>query len=144
MRGSPDSGLPQEIRNTLEIAGVRTAKKVVKGQHRVRFTAAKRGFQLDHWFAAETCNSLKGDDEEISHSLRHESASKELARVLVFNFGSTLQHPEQVAKAHEQGKFVFVYTVNDEESMRKLAELGIDGMVSDRPSLLLKVLGEGR
>ena len=57
-------------------------------------------------------------------------------------FRTPLAHPEQVAEAHRLGKFVLVYTVNDAEDMRALAEAGIDGMVSDRPSLLLEVLGE--
>src|SRR5207248_10270546 len=54
-------------------------------------------------------------------------------------FRTALAHPEQVAKAHELGKFVFVYTVNEEDDMRQLATASIDGMVSDRPSLLKRV-----
>jgi glycerophosphoryl diester phosphodiesterase len=56
-------------------------------------------------------------------------------------FASALAYPEQVAEAHRLGKFVLVYTVNEEEQMRALVEAGIDGMVSDRPALLLKTLG---
>lgn len=55
-------------------------------------------------------------------------------------FGTALAHPEQVAEAHRLGKLVFVYTVNEANDMHALAEAGIDGMVSDRPSLLLEVL----
>jgi glycerophosphoryl diester phosphodiesterase len=56
-------------------------------------------------------------------------------------YKTALAHPEQVAKAHELGKLVFVYTVNEAEEMRQVAEAGIDGMVSDRPSLLKELLG---
>lgn len=52
-------------------------------------------------------------------------------------FGSALQYPEDVARAHELGKFVFVYTVDDPEDIRRLAEIGVDGMVTDRPAALL-------
>lgn len=52
-------------------------------------------------------------------------------------FRTSLMHPEQIAEAHRLGKLVFVYTVNEAEDMRLLTEAGIDGMVSDRPSLLL-------
>ena len=57
-------------------------------------------------------------------------------------FGSCLEHPEQVAEAHRLGKFVFVYTVDREEDMRRLVEVGVDGMVSDRPSVLLAMRGK--
>ena len=53
-------------------------------------------------------------------------------------YRSPLAHPEQVAEVHRLGKFVFVYTVNDAEEMRQLVEAGVDGMVSDRPSVLLR------
>jgi glycerophosphoryl diester phosphodiesterase len=49
-------------------------------------------------------------------------------------------HPEQVAEAHRLGKYVFVYTVNDEPGMRLMAEAAVDGMVTDRPSLLMELL----
>jgi glycerophosphoryl diester phosphodiesterase len=57
-------------------------------------------------------------------------------------FRTALAHPEQIAKAHELGKFVFVYTVDEEADMRQVAAAGIDGMVSDRPSLLKRVFQE--
>ena len=57
-------------------------------------------------------------------------------------FGSCLEHPDQVVEAHRLGKFVFVYTVDREEDMRRLVEVGVDGMVSDRPSVLLAMSGE--
>jgi glycerophosphoryl diester phosphodiesterase len=56
-------------------------------------------------------------------------------------FVDAIQHPEQVARAHQLGKFVFIYTANEEAHMRRLVEAGVDGMVSDRPTLLLQVFG---
>jgi len=55
-------------------------------------------------------------------------------------FELCLQHPEQVERAHGLGKFVFVYTVNDAGDMRRLAQVGVDGMVTDRPTLLMEGL----
>jgi glycerophosphoryl diester phosphodiesterase len=55
-------------------------------------------------------------------------------------FRTPLVYPEQITEAHRLGKLVFVYTVNEGEDMRLLAEAGVDGMVSDRPSLLLEVM----
>jgi glycerophosphoryl diester phosphodiesterase len=56
-------------------------------------------------------------------------------------FGTALARPDQVAKAHELGKLVFVYTVNEEEDIRQITAAGIDGLVSDRPSLLKSLFG---
>jgi glycerophosphoryl diester phosphodiesterase len=57
-------------------------------------------------------------------------------------FRTALTYPEQVAEAHRLGKFVFVYTVDEAEDVRLLVEAGIDGMVSDRPGMLLEVMRE--
>lgn len=56
-------------------------------------------------------------------------------------YKTPLAYPEQVAEAHRLGKFVFVYTANEADEMRALYDAGIDGMVSDRPTLLLETLG---
>jgi glycerophosphoryl diester phosphodiesterase len=55
-------------------------------------------------------------------------------------FRTALTYPEQVAEAHRLGKFVFVYTVDEAEDIRLLIEAAIDGMVSDRPGMLLEVM----
>lgn len=47
-----------------------------------------------------------------------------------------------VAAAHEAGRFVHVWTVNDAPQMHRLLDLGVDGLVSDRADLLKQVLME--
>lgn len=54
-------------------------------------------------------------------------------------YKSPLQHPEQVAEAHEMGKLVLVYTVDEPEEIRALAAVGVDGMVTDVPGALQQV-----
>jgi glycerophosphoryl diester phosphodiesterase len=44
---------------------------------------------------------------------------------------------------HERGLAVFAWTVDDERDMRQLLEDGIDGIMTDRPDLLARVLGRG-
>lgn len=45
---------------------------------------------------------------------------------------------------HGRGMAVFVWTVDEEEDMRALLAAGVDGIMTDRPDLLARVLGRGR
>ncbi|MGH8928714.1 MAG: glycerophosphodiester phosphodiesterase [Acidimicrobiia bacterium] len=41
-----------------------------------------------------------------------------------------------VRTAHDQGRLVHVWTVNDPSTMKALAEMGVDGLITDRADLL--------
>ncbi|MFD1732614.1 glycerophosphodiester phosphodiesterase family protein [Deinococcus malanensis] len=43
---------------------------------------------------------------------------------------------------HTRGVAVQVWTINDEAEMRRLVRMGVDGIITDRPDLLKKVLIE--
>ncbi len=49
-----------------------------------------------------------------------------------------------VCAAQEAGVAVHVWTVDDEASMRRLLDLGVNGIVTDRPTVLRSVLGSRR
>jgi glycerophosphoryl diester phosphodiesterase len=59
------------------------------------------------------------------------------------SFSNSLAEPRALARARELGLATLVYTVNDAARMRRLAELGVTGIFSDRPSLLRETLAEG-
>jgi glycerophosphoryl diester phosphodiesterase len=52
-----------------------------------------------------------------------------------------LLSPELVERAHREGKKVVTWTVNDAYEMRRVAEMGVDGIISDDTKLLAKTLG---
>jgi glycerophosphoryl diester phosphodiesterase len=45
-----------------------------------------------------------------------------------------------VKAAHRAGLPIHVWTVNDEATMRRLLDLGVDGIMTDRPRTLRSVL----
>jgi glycerophosphoryl diester phosphodiesterase len=49
--------------------------------------------------------------------------------------------PRFIRRAHAAGKHVHVWTINEADDMRRLLDLGVDGVVTDRPDVLNEVLG---
>jgi glycerophosphoryl diester phosphodiesterase len=45
-----------------------------------------------------------------------------------------------VRKAHDRGLCVDVWTIDDEPAMRRLLSFGVDGIMTDRPDVLTRVL----
>jgi glycerophosphoryl diester phosphodiesterase len=67
----------------------------------------------------------------------------EFLQVPVERGGIPVLHPGLVPRAHELGMYVHIWTINDEEEMRFLIETyGIDGIMTDDPPLLTKVINE--
>ena len=54
--------------------------------------------------------------------------------------GTPLVTREFVAAAHDKGLEVHVWTVDEREEMQALLALGVDGLMTDRPTLLAEVL----
>ena len=48
-----------------------------------------------------------------------------------------------VRRVHRRGLRVDVWTIDDEPAMRRLLSYGVDGIMTDRPDLLARILGPG-
>lgn len=53
----------------------------------------------------------------------------------------TMVDDDLVARAHDAGLFVNVWTVDDSEQIRRLADLGVDGIVTNVPDVAREALG---
>jgi glycerophosphoryl diester phosphodiesterase len=47
---------------------------------------------------------------------------------------------ELVSKAHANKKDVHVYTVNEPKEMKRLINLGVESIITDRPDILVELL----
>ena len=47
-----------------------------------------------------------------------------------------------VKRAHEAGKQVFVWTINDPVSMSRMMSFGVDGIITDEPEMARQVLAD--
>jgi glycerophosphoryl diester phosphodiesterase len=54
----------------------------------------------------------------------------------------TVVDEEFVSRAHEAGLAVHVWTIDERDEMERLVELGVDGIISDVPSVLVGLLEE--
>ena len=64
------------------------------------------------------------------------------AQVPVRSAGLTVTDAAFVARAHRFGLPVHVWTIDDPAEMHRLLDLGVDGLMTDRPTVLREVLIE--
>ena len=63
-------------------------------------------------------------------------------QVPIKSAGITVITPGFVANAHRRGLQIHAWTINDPDEMRMLIDMGVDGIMTDRPDLLLEILGQ--
>ncbi len=109
-------------------------------------------------FDAETAQAFRREMPEVASSCGSSEVqvfyAMQLLRLTRFYTppAAALQVPEYegsihvvtssfIGAAHSRGMQVHVWTVNDEETMRRLIDLGVDGIVTDYPERLRAILG---
>jgi glycerophosphoryl diester phosphodiesterase len=58
----------------------------------------------------------------------------------VLSFRDTVLTQTNASKAWQQGIKVFVWTLNAEEHMEHFIKMGVDGIITDYPDRLIKIL----
>lgn len=71
---------------------------------------------------------------------RETLASARAAGASIIGLPQARVDPSVVHLAHTMGLPVYVWTVNDPADMRYLARIGVDGIISDRPDMLRRVI----
>lgn len=77
---------------------------------------------------------------------RRTSAERRCAITLLtqlpeYRSGIHLLTPRFIKDARSRGIDVHVWTVNEAEAMQRMMDLGVDGIIADRPDILLELLG---
>ncbi len=70
------------------------------------------------------------------------SDSAKCVQVPVKQSGVPIVTKRFVDTAHRKGLVVHVWTINDEDEMRRLLDLGVDGIVTDRPTVFNRLLAK--
>jgi glycerophosphoryl diester phosphodiesterase len=70
------------------------------------------------------------------------SASAEAMGAVSVNLSEDFITSKFIADAHSRGLKVYVYTVNYEDDMARLLDMGVDGMITDYPDLLSRLIKE--
>lgn len=112
-----------------------------------------RGFPRDRvlvsCFHPAMLTLLGALDRTIARAfLTHEGQRRYRPWAVARALGTPLVHPERtlvtardVAAAHARGAVVNAWTVNDEAEARRLADLGVDGLITDDPKRIRAALG---
>lgn len=86
-----------------------------------------------------------GPNEIISLKLKTWRLSSRMpqgycVQVPIYKYGIKIVTKGFVEKIHGLGLKVHVWTINDKPTMQRLIDTGVDGIMTDRPSLLKELL----
>jgi len=98
--------------------------------------------------ALEAVHEIDADVATVFLVSNNRGLKKNLA---LLSFTPTIYSPDhelldraQIDAAHAQGIRVIPWTVNDQQTMRELISLGVDGLITDYPDIGMQVLAETR
>jgi glycerophosphoryl diester phosphodiesterase len=128
------AGIEPEVVAAIHEAGVRPADVMIFSFKREVIEAiAKLEPSLPTtWLIGEMLWQDSGRREKLAEALQ--------ARASAVGLPVPRVDPAIVRLARESGLPIFVWTVNDPADMRYLMRIGVDGIITDRPDLLVRIL----
>jgi glycerophosphoryl diester phosphodiesterase len=96
--------------------------------------------RLRHEFGARLCSSFGPVQIASLRTGAPVPFGGQLAQVPVHLGRLTVVTPHTVERAHRRGYQVHVWTIDDADEMTRLLDLGVDGIMTDRPQVLKDVL----
>jgi glycerophosphoryl diester phosphodiesterase len=75
-----------------------------------------------------------------SFNLYNKKVPGNCLQIPIYQYGIKLVTKRFVKFVQSLGLKIHVWTINDEDTMQKLINLGVDGIITDRPKLLKDVL----
>lgn len=126
----------------LKVGGLeRTTLKIL------RLHPPKRGFVVSS-FLPEVLRTLRAEDSAIPLGLICETqAQLDRRRILSVEYVISQQKlagKNLLAEIKSEGRKLLVWTVNSREDMQRLADWGVDGIISDDTKVLAETLGRPR
>lgn len=145
LRACPGARVNVEVKDGRAAGSVAAAIRATGSEHRVLVAAGQRaaraGADRGPW-------PLSASEEELrrfylAHRLglaRFLRPSVDALQLPERHQGRQIVTPRLVASAHALNLPVHVWTIDDEDDMRRLLDWGVDGIVTDRPDRLARVL----
>lgn len=147
LRAFPDARVNVEIKDARAQRSVRETVHDLRAARRVLIAAGRRA---DRSLFRDHPGPTSASAEEMkSFYLLHLARAGRFWRPRTDAFqmperyaGRQVLTPRFLRELHARNLAVHVWTVNDEADMRRLLALGVDGIVTDRPDVLARVLHE--
>lgn len=124
--------------------GAEDRVRVASFSHR-RLRQIRRNFGISTSLSPYEVLLLKATSRLYNRMIRSVSdlLDADAAQVPIFYKGRKVVTPQFIDAAHECGVKVHVWTVNKLEEMKHLAELRVDGIITDAPQVARRVMREG-
>lgn len=147
----PDMPMNIEIKLVEHVPVVEPFCQMIR-QHNMQDKVLVASFHqdaLDQFRAAcPEVSTSTTQDEVISFFVRHAlglaasfSPAAQAVQVPEYRSGLHIVTPGFIDDAHSRGMDVHVWTVNQAADMQRMIDLGVDGIITDRPDILLELLG---
>jgi glycerophosphoryl diester phosphodiesterase len=131
-------GLNLEIKSSG--AGALTAQHLLSSGYQGRILVSS--FQEDEVAAARQAMPLLQTSMIFDVFAVHNVQSYKMRGYNVISLRAKTVNVRLVDACHEQGLQIYVWTVDDEDEMRKFISWGVDGIYSNKPAVLKKVIDE--